>query len=224
VVSAGLSTPPVEPSAAPWRACPLVDVVAELLAALGRPTTRPAVLAVDGRSASGKSTLAARLAAAVPGSSVVHTDDVAWWESFFGWDHLMAAGVLEPLWRGEAVRYRPPAWDARERDGAIEVPAGSPLVIVEGVGASRRSLLPLLDGAVWVQSDLHEARRRGIERDLAHGGTEEFWDEWDREELPFLAEDRPWERAVQVLCGTPELLDVPHDPDVEVVVGRSLRP
>jgi hypothetical protein len=26
-----------------------------------------------------------------------------------------------------------------------------------------------------------------------------------------------------VLCGTPELLDVPHDPDVEVVVGRSLR-
>jgi hypothetical protein len=39
--------------------------------------------AVDGRSSSGKTTLAARVQAAVAGSAVVHTDDIAWWHSRF---------------------------------------------------------------------------------------------------------------------------------------------
>jgi hypothetical protein len=38
---------------------------------------RPVVLAVDGRSSSGKTTLAARLRDAVAGSAVVHTDGIA---------------------------------------------------------------------------------------------------------------------------------------------------
>lgn len=77
-----------------------------------------------------------------------------------------------------------------------------------------------LHSAIWVQSDLVEARRRGLERD---GGGEEgvrFWDEWDREEVPFLAEDRPWERAAAIVCGTPELTDVIFDPETEILVGR----
>ncbi len=218
-----ITTPPLEPSAAPWTARPFADVVADLLAVVGSPAGRPAILAVDGRSGGGKSTFAERVAAAAPGAVVVHTDDVAWWESFFGWDRLMASGVLEPARRGEPVRFRPPAWEAREREGAIEVPDGARLVIVEGDGSSRRSLTPLLDGAVWVQSDHPEARRRGIERD---GGTPEaadFWDEWDAEEIPFFEADRPWERADLVVCGTPHLAEVTYDRETEVLVGRSLR-
>jgi hypothetical protein len=168
---------------------------------------RPVIVAVDGRQGSGKTTVAERLAAAVTGGVVVHTDDLAWWESFFAWDHLMATGVLLPLRRGEDVAYRPPAWNARARPGAVEVPASAPLVVVEGVGSSRRSLTPLLDAAVWVQADHVEATRRGIERD---GGTPEaaaFWHEWAAEEEPFLAADRPWERAAATVCGTPGLLD-----------------
>ena len=42
--------------------------------------------AVDGRSSSGKSTLAARLQDAIAASAVVHTDDIAWWHSRFGED------------------------------------------------------------------------------------------------------------------------------------------
>ncbi len=94
---------------------------------------------MDGRSASGKSTLAERLHAAVPASAVVHTDDVAWYESFFGWDELLVAGVLEPLHRGRAACYRPPAWVRRGRSGALEISAGRALVVVEGVGAARLS-------------------------------------------------------------------------------------
>lgn len=217
-------TRPEEPLADPWTAHPLGEVIDELVALLGAPDGRPAVLGVDGRSAGGKSTIAQRLAEAIPGSVVVHSDDVAWWESFFGWDHLMAAGVLEPVHRGEAVRYRPPAWDIRGREGAIEVPAGARLVIVEGVAVTRRSLAGLLDAAVWVQSDVVEARRRGLARDALTGGTEAFWDEWDAEEIVVLDQDRPWERADLVLCGTPGLTGVAHDPATDALVGRSLRP
>ena len=40
---------------------------------------------------------------------------------------------------------------------------------------------------------------------------------------PFLAADRPWERADVVVCGTPELADVVWDPVHDVLVRRSLR-
>jgi hypothetical protein len=213
-----ITTPPEEPVAAPWEIRSLDEVAAGLLDAIGSPDGRTAVLAVDGRSGSGKSTVAARLAEHIPGTSVVATDDVAWWESFFGWDHLMAAGVLEPARRGEPVCFRPPAWDARGRDGAIEAPAGSRVLIVEGVGAGRRSLRHLLDAVIWVQSDLATARRRGIARDGGDNAAIAFWDEWDAEELPFLAADRPWERARLIVLGTPET--VAHDPIREIVVGR----
>jgi len=218
-------TPPlVEPSASPWQRRPVGDVVADLLSGIEPPSGRPLILAVDGRQGGGKTTVALRLARQVPGTAVVHTDDVAWWESFFGWDHLMASGILEPLWRGEDVDYRPPAWDARGRGGSIVVPASAALVVVEGVGAARRSLAPLLDGAVWVQSDFDEAHRRGIARDSGTRDATDFWWEWDREEQPFLADDRPWERADAVLCGTPELSGVSYDTALEIIVGRSLRP
>lgn len=218
-----IATPFGEPVAGPWTALPLTELLADVRTALATPVDQPLILAVDGRSASGKTTIAKQLAALVTGSAVVHSDDIAWWESFFGWDHLMASGILEPLRRGEDVRYRPPAWDVRHRTGAIEVPATAALVIIEGVGVSRRSLAPLIDGALWVQSDMHEARRRGIERDGETHADIDFWEAWDREEMAFLTTDRPWERALAVLCGTPSLVGVAIEHQSQVLVGRSLR-
>ncbi len=193
-----------------------------LIGTAGRGHQR-AVVAVDGRSGSGKSTFADRLSAHIPGSVVVRTDDVAWWESFFDWDRLLVEGVLRPVRRRAAVRYRPPAWDRRDRDGAIEVPADATAVGVEGVGVARRSLDEWFDASVWVQSDLAEARRRGIERDGGTPDAEAFWDEWDREEVEFLARDRPWERVTLTVCGTPQLTNARHDPRTEVLVGSTRR-
>lgn len=68
---------------------------------------------MDGRSASGKSTLAAVLSSAVPGSVAVQTDDVAWHHSFFNWADLLRDGVLVPARAGREVRFRPPAWEQR---------------------------------------------------------------------------------------------------------------
>jgi len=182
--------PDGEPDCGPWRAV----AVADLYAALGRPR----VLAVDGRSGSGKSTLVARLAATVPDTAVVHTDDVAWHHDFFDWADLLLDGVLVPWRAGRDVAYRPPPWEVRSRPGAITVPSGAPLLVVEGVGAGRRAFAPYLDALVWVQTDRAVATRRGLERD---GGDVAFWDEWEARERPFLAADRPWARADLVVNG-----------------------
>ena len=133
-----------------------------------------------------------------PGSAVVHTDDVASFFARFDWVAEMRAGVLESVLRGEPVAYRPPPWDERSRPGAIEVPAPCELLVVEGVGAGRAELADLIDRAIWVQSDREIARERGIERD----GDVAGWEEWQSEEVPFLARDRPWERADVIVAGT----------------------
>ncbi len=215
-----------EPELGPWAAEPVEAVAARLLdtARIRRTVSGrggPFVVAVDGRSAGGKSTAAGRLADATPGAVVVHTDDIAWHHGFFDWDGLLVEGVLTPAVRGEAVSFRPPAWVERGRDGALEVPAGTSAIFVEGVGSSRLSLTPWLDASVWVQSDVDEAYRRGIERDIVLGRNRAeavaFWDEWMVVEEPFLAADRPWERADVVICSTPE----PPVPDSVVVVSRG---
>ncbi|MDP9418495.1 MAG: hypothetical protein M3P48_11870 [Actinomycetota bacterium] len=210
---------PDEPPASGWR----VRRIADVLATLPRepPDTAIPVLAVDGRSGGGKTTVAQRLAAHVPGAAVVHTDDVAWHHSFFGWTDLLRAGVLEPARRGAVpVAFRPPAWEARGRQGAVCVPAACRLLIVEGVGAGRRELSDRTDALIWVQSDATEARRRAIARDGGDAAAATFWDEWEAEEVPFLAHQRPWDRADLVVAGTP---DLPHDPDTELVVAPPPR-
>lgn len=197
----------------PWEPEEVADELVRVALARRASSSRTGalVMAVDGRSAGGKSTLAAVLAAVVPGSAVVHTDDVAWHHGFFDWGGLLVEGVLDPVSRGEAVDYRPPAWVERGRDGAISVPADTTVVLVEGVGSSRASLGGWLDATVWVQSDIAAARRRGLERDVRLGRDEEeaerFWDEWEAHEITFLRDDQPWERADLVVCSTPEVLE-----------------
>ena len=143
-----------EPAAGPWHVEPVEEFARQLLGSAGSPAGRPAVVAVDGRSGSGKTTVSERICAAVPASAVVCTDDVAWNHSMFGWADLLADGILRPVHRGEPVSFRPPAWRERSRKGAIEIPAGCEMVIVEGVGAARRELMTLVDVVVWVQSDM----------------------------------------------------------------------
>jgi energy-coupling factor transporter ATP-binding protein EcfA2 len=207
-----------EPPAGPWRVMPLVELAAMVLEAIGPVVHRPRIVAVDGRTASGKTTLARRLAGLVASSAVVHTDDVAWWHSAFDWSALMADGVLAPLRRGEAVTFRPPAWEARGRAGAVTVARGTSLLIVEGVGAGRRDIAHLVDAVIWVQSDRVIRDRREAAR-IAAGETDaELSESWVSEEVPFIADQRPWERAMVVVCGTPGLA---HDADTEAVVANA---
>jgi len=217
-----------EPEAGPWRVELLSTVVnAVVRRGPGRSNSgRPAVLAIDGRSNSGKTTLAARIREMVPGSVVIHTDHIAWEHSRFGWADLLIDGILIPVHHGQAVSYRPPRWDEHGREGSIEVPVGCPLLIIEGDGAGRREVAHLIDTLIWVQADKREAGRRSVARaanrpaaDLANMAVDgaPFDEEgWMAEEIPFNAAQRTWERADIIVCGTPE---IPYDPSTEIVIA-----
>lgn len=182
-----------------WVVRPLADVLAEL--------GSPRIIAIDGGSSAGKTTLASR----IPGAAVVHTDDIAWHHSRFGWEDLLIAGVIEPFRRGEAISYRPPQWDVRGRGGAVEVPAGAPLLVIEGVGSARPSLRPLVDAAIWIETDTSLRDARDVQRVAAGETTTSDKDAWLEEEVPFLAAQRAWELADVVVDGSFE-----HPTDVRV--------
>ena len=182
-----LQLAPDQPEARQWRAESLTVAAATVMQPAQDKAAghRPVVLAVDGRSSSGKTTLTGQLRGVVAGSAVVHTDDIAWWHSRFGWADLMIDGVLLPARAGQPVTFRPPQWDQRQRPGAIEVPAGCPLLIIEGVGAARRETARLADAAIWVQSDEREAERRSLARVGRPGGplTVRHYRDWMAEEM-----------------------------------------
>jgi hypothetical protein len=81
-----------EPAVAAWRVVRLTESAGLVLDAAGAPTGRPPIVALDGRSPSGKTTLARRLEVAIPGAVTVHTDDIAWWHSCFGWRSYSRTG------------------------------------------------------------------------------------------------------------------------------------
>lgn len=200
-----------EPAFGPWHLATVPGLLGVLgyLGAVGRGAdSRPFILAVDGRGAGGKSTLARTIVDATPQSALVHTDDLAWNESFFQWAHLLRE-VLETLRAGNPLNLRPPAWQREGRPGAVALPAGLSLIVVEGVGASQGDVVELVDAVIWVQSDFSVAEQRGIERDIAEGvngnrdETIAFWHEWMSHELTFLERERPRERAAAIVLGTP---------------------
>ena len=208
-----------EPLAGPWRVEPLTELLRLIGAVPSVPNGRPRIVAIDGRGASGKTTLAARLQGLVAGSQVVHTDDIAWAHSRFGWADLMIGGVLEPLHHGLSVHYQPPAWASNDRTGHVDVSVDAPLLIIEGVGASRSEVTSLIDASIWVQSDLADAERRGILRDGGDADAARRWHAWKTEEDPFLAADRPWSRAAVIVGGSDQIA---HDPATEVALAPPI--
>ncbi|MDF3306213.1 hypothetical protein P3H15_14380 [Rhodococcus sp. T2V] len=157
------------------------------------------IAGIDGRSGSGKSTIAARLAAADSTVAIVHTDDIAWHHSFFSWHEILAEKILRPLRTGgPPVSFRPSAWSERGRPGAIDIPSTAAIVVVEGVGATHREVAHWLDVAIWVHTDPAVAHRRCVDRRI---DPLDFIDDWMAQENSFLADDRPWARASVTISG-----------------------
>lgn len=163
-----------------------LDGLAHRLAAL-RPSLGPVrLIGVDGYAGSGKSTFAARLAAALGGAPVLHLDDLASHDALFGWTERLAAQVTGPLSRGETARFARYDWQRRDFTRTGELPPAR-AVLVEGVGAGRRALRPRLACLLWMDLPRAVAHGRGMRRD----GPEqaEFWDGWRRAEARHFAAD-----------------------------------
>jgi para-aminobenzoate synthetase len=160
----------------------------------------PVIIAIDGRSGAGKTTLAVELAARLRMHhkvSLFHLEDI-----YPGWNGLAAgveryvSTVLAPLSRGEAATWTSWDWE-RHYDGDPRVTLPAEIVIVEGVGAAAAEARPLLGAVIWAESPDEVRRTRALERD---GATyEPYWDQWAAQEEEWLAGD-----------------DVPHHADARV--------
>ena len=144
------------------------------------------LVGVDGHAGSGKSTFAGRLAAALGGVPVVHLDDVATHEELFAWTSRLREAVLEPLARGSDAWLPVYDWTARRFGRTVRVPC-EPLVLVEGVGAGRAALRPLLSRLLWMDLDRESSWARGRRRDGP--ALAPFWDRWVRAESMHFAAD-----------------------------------
>lgn len=190
-----------------------VETFSDLAEKIRRLKT-PTILAIDGRSASGKTTFAKRISGAL-NAPLVHTDDVAWHHSFFDWWPLMLEQIIVPFRAGRTIDWTPEAWTAQGREGSIMVPQSS-ILILEGVSATRLELSQQIDLPIWVETDLQIAEIRGLERDGPDG--RDFWFEWQASERPFLERDKPWDRAKLIVDGAPTL---EHDPNTEFVTIKT---
>jgi hypothetical protein len=177
---------------------------------------RPAVVAVNGHSSSGKTTLAGRLGAGLPASAVLHTDDLAWHQGVFAWDGLLRNEVLPVVRDGEALDYRPPRWQARSRTGSITLPGSLAYLLVEGVGASQSSIRDLLDLVLWVETDEPTRLARDQVRVAEGQMSPDDYAGWMAEENAYTTRERPWEHADLVVYGGDS---IPHDPDRQAVIA-----
>jgi hypothetical protein len=181
-----------------WQALPLTDLAGQI-DQLSR-AARPAVIGLNGHSSSGKTTLARELGTVLDGGAV-HTDDLAWYEGVFSWDRLLINDVLPVVRAGAALSFRPPAWLARGREGAIELPGDLQYLILEGVGATQASVRAELAVAIWVETDEPTRLARDAERVAAGEISTTSHEGWMAEENAYVTAHRPWEDADLVING-----------------------
>ena len=159
------------------------------------------LVGVDGCGGSGKTTFAARLADAAGGCPVVHTDDFASFEEPLEWWPRLLRDVIEPLLRDEAATFHPYDWVARRSSDATVTVDPAPLVVIEGVGATRAAWRDRLALRVWVDAPRETRLQRGLARDGAH--MREFWDWWREAEDGYVAAEQPRAHADLVVDGAP---------------------
>ena len=193
--------PPAERTGAAAPAPELADPAhVAVVAATARAATPLAgttvVVAVDGRSGSGKTVLGTAVAQELD-CPVVHLDDV-----FPGWDGL-AAGValvtehvLVPLARRVQPAY--PTWDwILSQPGPVVHVEPSTHLVLEGCGALVPPALLYAAVRIWVDAPTAVRRQRALSRDGDVYGP--HWDRWAAQEDAVYGLAEPRDHAHLVL-------------------------
>ena len=176
----------------------MADVVDDIYLRHDAQAAHTFVVAVDGGGGAGKSTFADALALRLGGAPVVRTDDFATWDVPLRWAPRFLEQVLEPVARGDVVRYQRSDWQTRTLMDWIEV-TPSHFLVIEGVGASQSLFVPFISYAVWIATDRDERLRRGIQRDGSAMAGE--WARWMSEEDEYFERESPVNRADAVVRG-----------------------
>ncbi len=181
------------------------ETLSNLTAQILKHAPRPLIL-IDGAAGSGKTTLATKLSDLLH-ADLVHTDDVSWCADPVHWDDEMLAGIINPWLDGKRIAYRPTGWIKENRPGFINVDPDRALII-EGMGACRRTMRAAASYSIWVDTEPEIARNRVVQRDIANGengGTVEsvtkFADWWDSLTLPLFLEEEIWNHVDVIVNG-----------------------
>lgn len=157
------------------------------------------ILLIDGRSGSGKSELAAAIAAGTA-TQVVRLDDL-----YPGWGGLAAGSEQVPFIITER-RWRRWDWPSSRYEEWHELDASRDL-IVEGCGCLTAASRPLADYAIWVEHPADGRRRRAIEREPDFA---EHWDAWAAQEDALLEREHPRSLADAIVDGADVSRDLPR--------------
>jgi len=140
----------------------------ELLSNLRKiETTSPRVFAIDGVAGSGKTTLASQLQLDLPGSQVVHMDDLySGWKDPLSQDLIIRVcdEILNPFLKGHEVIYRKFNWHQGVFDETIRI-SPTQTLLLEGVGAGQSAFRKTLSRIIWVEIDPESGFKRVIARD-----------------------------------------------------------
>ena len=157
-------------------------------------------IGVDGPGGSGKSTFAARVAAAIDRAVLVAVDDFSG-PTVQEWDWVrFGHQVVHPLMAGRPGRYQRRDWSADAPAEWHDVPVGS-VVVVEGVSSTRTEACVAWTLQVWVDTPRHVR----LDRALARDGTDmmtRWLEHWIPSEEAYIARERPQERVDLIVSGT----------------------
>ena len=177
----------------------MVAAIAKLARRAGPGAGQTRVIAIDGRSGSGKTSLAARLRPAL-GAPVVALEDL-----YGGWDglergiDLLVSEVLKPLSAGRAAQVPRYNWGTATWE-APRVLAPPEVLIVEGAGAGARRAAAYASLLIWIEEAESVRKKRALDRDGATFAP--YWDTWAAQEEAMLARERTPDRAGIVLDST----------------------
>lgn len=148
---------------------------------------------IDGRSGSGKTELAGRLAAQT-GARVIHMDDLyAGWHGLASGSRLLERAILAPLAAGEPAVWR--RWDWSLSDyGPIDRAEPTESLIIEGCGSLTLASRTHADHALWLEVPEQVRRARALARD----GDDSWWMLWRAQEDAHIAANGPVALADEV--------------------------
>ena len=153
---------------------------------------RAVLVGVDGRSGSGKTSLASEVAAVLEGRGVAVA--LAEVEAFVPGGDGLADGVrrvaerlLAPVRDRGWAELAPWDWHAGRWSPPARIPARgcADVLLLVGCGSTSAPCAPLLDVSVWLDLDEGERRRRVTRRE---GDPGAWWRAWGRQEGLLLAE------------------------------------
>lgn len=177
-----------------------VSLLAGPIRERARDRSTTLLVAIDGASAAGKSTLAASVARRV-GATVIDGDDFYAGGTAAEWDAMTPAEkadhcidwrrqrpVLEALSRGETASWHPYDWETADgrRLRVTTVAEPAPVIILEGVYSARPELADLFDLRVLIDAPA-ELRREQLARRESGDSRVEWNARWDQAEKWYFA-------------------------------------